>query len=490
MSRLLEIEKASLFIPGDSRRKLALRDLSWNMDEGGHSALLGPNGAGKSTLLRLMAGELWLCAGSISWLPRGKRETSPIAARSMTRLVSPMLQEYCQRNAWNISLENMLLGAFDNAPLSYGLNERPARSEADSIKEIMDELGAMDWLSLRLPELSQGQLRLALLARALLARPKLLLLDECADGLDKEHKRLFLGLLEKRRHESTMVFAAHRADAIPDWVENRVWIREGRLYFNVPETPAPPRPEIPAPKAVRQPAGPTIFSLENVSTYLDRHLVLRNIDWSVREGEVWRLSGPNGAGKSTLLRLLAGDEFAAAGGALSRFSPFLGRSPETLEEIRRSVRLVSDLGQALYGYPLNGLELVCSGFDNSIGLHREISGAEKEEAMAALELFFRDGSAGEIAGESIRRLSSGQLRKLYLARALMGEPDLLLLDEPCSGLDGQARTEYLALLARLAAKGPGGRPLSLVFVSHYEEDGPEAGFRKAYLDRGRLSIIH
>ena len=89
-----------------------------------------------------------------------------------------------------------------------------------------------------------------------------------------------------------------------------------------------------------------------------------------------------------------------------------------------------------------------------------------------------------LAETSIRLLSTGQLRRLFLARALLGGPDILLLDEPCSGLDEHGRHQYLALLDRLATQG-----IHFVFVSHLASDGPSCLNRTAHMENGRLRIV-
>ena len=215
--------------------------------------------------------------------------------------------------------------------------------------------------------------------------------------------------------------------------------------------------------------------------------MLRHIDWSMHQGEHWRISGANGSGKSTLLRLLAGDEFAAAGGRLERWLPRQGGAVHTLAEVRKGIRLVSDLSQALYGYSLTAHDMVCTGFDNSIGVYRKFSAAEIAEALRRMEEMFPEESPQGVAHMgrlSIRRLSTGQLRRLFLARALVGEPDILLLDEPCSGLDAASRARYLGLLDLLAARG-----LHMVFVSHHGEDAPLCINREAHMEDGQLRVV-
>ena len=175
--------------------------------------------------------------------------------------------------------------------------------------------------------------------------------------------------------------------------------------------------------------------------------------------------------------LLCGELFALQPEGLGLFLP----AGETglLEDIRKGIRLVSDLSQARYGYSVNALDLVCSGFDNSVGIYRDFSAEEIAEAMRVME----ELDAAELADISIRQVSTGQLRRLFLARALVGHPDVLLLDEPCSGLDPIGRAHYLALLDRLAERG-----IHLVYVSHEEGEGPSCLNRQARMERGRLSI--
>lgn len=496
-SPLVTVTGVSLFLPGDSSRKMVLRDIDLSLREGGHCVFIGPNGAGKSTLLRLLHGELWPARGSILWHTGEGAETSPLAGRAMSALVSPARQENYLHRAWEMTGRDLLLTAIGESPQPHAGQRGIRRAEAEAITA---RLSAQALLDREIAALSQGQLRLLLLARALLRSPRLLLLDECANGLDAPSRKRFFDLLAEYAGRCTVVMTAHRSGLIPAWCAERRHIRDGRLLTaEAARFPAPRRHSGRASggkdrHAAGRGAGPRsgttrfpseeaagngglLFSLKNVSVFLDRHEVLHNITWTMHEGECWQLLGANGSGKSTLLRLLAGDEFAAAGGEVLRYLPRRGGPVRTLERLRKGVRLVSDLSQALYAYDLSGLELVCSGFDNTIGVYRDFTEKERENARATMAGL----RVSHLAGVSIRRLSSGQLRCLFLARALVGEPEILLLDEPCNGLDAESRLRYLDILDSLAEAG-----LHFVFVSHYDQDAPLCVNRRARMKNGRL----
>ena len=459
---LVAIDHLNLFLPGDAAHEDVLHDICWTIQRGEHCALMGVNGAGKTTLLSLLHGLLWPSAGSIHWYGPDGPESSPIVGRSISALVSPAQQERYQRQSWYITGRELLLTGFEDTPLLYTTT---TEEQAQAVEDMARQLDALPLLERQLPEMSQGQLRILLLGRALLRRPALLLLDECVDGLDMGHRRRFFATLEALTQAAgpamTVIMSSHRdagAEALP---------------------PPHPRPALRAAPGMPALDAAPLVRVRHATVFLEGEEVLHDISWTLRRGEHWRIVGDNGSGKSTFLRMLAGDEFVATGGGITRFLPGNGGETGLLEDIRKGIRLVSDLSQARYGYSVNALDLVCSGFDNSVGIYRDFSAEEIAEAMRVME----ELDAAELADISIRQVSTGQLRRLFLARALVGHPDVLLLDEPCSGLDPIGRAHYLALLDQLAERG-----IHLVYVSHEESEGPSCLNRQARMERGRLSI--
>lgn len=480
MNELVRVENVSLPLPGEVPPQWALRHIDWIIERGEHCALMGDNGAGKSTLLRLLNGQCWPAEGRVIWNGPDGPEDAPLAGRAVSALVSPALQEKYQRQAWYISGRELVLTGFDDTPLLYASTADDRRREAEALAERLDALPLLDAL---VPEMSQGQLRILLLARALVRRPALLLLDECADGLDDQHRGLFFEELDRARLHSTVIMSTHRPEQLPVWCRLVRHVVAGRLEPPMPIRHQPPAavsavPPPPPPHDGRR-GEPPLLDVRHATVFIDRREILHDISWQLRRGEHWRIVGANGSGKSTFLRMLAGDEFVADGGGIRRSLPGQGGQTAILSEIRKGVRLVSDLSQALYGYSLSALELVCSGWDNTVGNYRDYSEEEVAQARAIMARL----DCVTLADKSIRQLSTGQLRRLFLARALLGSPDILLLDEPCSGLDESSRRQYLALLDKLAAEG-----LHLVFVSHLATDGPSCLNRTALMENGRLRI--
>lgn len=487
MLPLVSINQASAFIPGLEQRILVLKDISLVIHPGHHIWLAGENGAGKSSLLRLIHGDLWPCAGTIRWQDEdGKLVYSRITARFRTSLVSPAMQDRIRQIPWAGTIGEWLTHNFALDPLSAS-----GRNLTDEARAWLARLDSERLWPMKLQALSQGQLRICLLVRALLRGTPLLLLDEYADGLDERHAQLARECLESLHDSITMLFVSHRHRFVPDFVSEMMEMRDGELgkpksvqtrkrgnSCNVPERPGKTSGE-----------GQALFEVVNATVYAGERPVLKNISWRCAAGEHWRVSGVNGSGKSTFLRLLAGDELVACGGHSKLWNPRTGRLVKILAERRRLVALVSDLQQALYPYDITGLELVLSGFDNSLGIYRDFNMEERKEAYEAISFFFPDENVEEIAVSSIRRLSSGQLRRLYLARALAGSPSALLLDEPFSLLDASFRETAIGLLQKLCEKGwRNGRP-ALIFVSHHSEDLPSCVQREACMQDGCLRII-
>ena len=483
---LSEIEHVFVTYPGTERH--ILNDFNLTLYEREHAVIRGGNGAGKSTLLRLLRGEQWpdqidhRRAGQVLWHGPEGADPSPLTGRKVTSLVSAMQQERVVHQEWRVDGERLVLGGFSDA---IYIAQQPTSEMCETAYQLVRLLGGVHLLKKPVTAMSQGQLRLMLVARSLVRKPEVLLLDDVTDGLDARARNTLLDALERASELSTLVMTTHRPETLPSWIGRQIVLENGKavdgpMLETAVEPEKEPAPVASAPELKGIRGCSARIAIKDASVFIDRVPVLYDINWTINPGENWAVLGGNGAGKSTLLRLLAGDEIVAYGGEIVRELPRQGGVVDRLEVLRKGVRLVSDRQQATYTYDITGEELVFSGIDNSVGVYREPS--EKELAqvtdiLASLHLEF-------LAKRTIRSCSTGEFRRLLLARALAGEPDLLLLDEPFSGLDAPSRNEFFALLNQLARQG-----VQMILVTHHKADIFPAITHMLQLENGRISAI-
>jgi iron complex transport system ATP-binding protein len=217
--------------------------------------------------------------------------------------------------------------------------------------------------------------------------------------------------------------------------------------------------------------GP-VLSLKDVSLVLDRKRVLRHVDWEVMPGENWVVIGPNGAGKTSLLSIINGYRWPSSG-EVSVLHRRFGEAD--LRELRTETGLVSSYLDWMIDGDEKVVDLVVSGKFGSIRVWRKVGPGDVTRAESLL----RDMGCAEQIGKRFLELSQGERQKVAIARAMMARPKLLVLDEPCEGLDIASRESFLEGLAPLLSRSGGP---SFVEVTHRTEDIPP-GFTHALLLR-------
>ena len=206
-----------------------------------------------------------------------------------------------------------------------------------------------------------------------------------------------------------------------------------------------------------------VVELDHVSVMYQTHLALRNITMRVREGEFLALLGPNGAGKSTLIKTILGLMEPIAGTV-----KVFGVPPKQLGKRRTWIGYVPQVTNVDPNFPVKAFDIVLMGLYGKIGLFRRPSREDKEAAMRAME------SVGmqDLTDRRFGSLSGGQQQRLLVARALVVNPKLLLLDEPTTGVDTATSSSIYDLLSDLHGKG-----ITIILVSH------DVGIVSQYVDR-------
>jgi len=195
----------------------------------------------------------------------------------------------------------------------------------------------------------------------------------------------------------------------------------------------------------------------------EHHVLLHDVAWTVRRGEHWAVVGPNGSGKTTLVRVLAGYLWPSRGEVTVLGERF---GATDVRELRKAIGIVSSSLVEWFPQDLDARSVVATGFVASIGLsHVPIDATQSGAADAALAAI----GAAAIAGRAYGVLSQGEQQRVMIARALVHRPALLMLDEPCAGLDPVARERFLRDLGTLATSE---RTPALVLVTHHLEEIP------------------
>jgi energy-coupling factor transport system ATP-binding protein len=418
---LATLDRVSFTYAGASRP--ALLDVTLALDQGERVAVLGPSGSGKSTLIRLLAGLIphfhgGTCSGRTVVAAKDARLTRPaeLAGDVATVFQDPEDQVVMTltRNEVAFALENVGTPPIEIWP-RVGAALRAVAAE---------HLGGR-----RTTELSGGELQRVCLASAVALRPRLLLLDEPTSQLDPAGAEAFLDAVGG--WGATVVLSEQRIARAVAFAERVLFIEGGRLLLDAPtpealEWLAAERPSYLGDAAVvdsgNDPSD-AVATIENAWFSYGDSSVLEGVSLAVRRGEIVALEGPNGSGKSTLAKLAAG-----------------------LLEPRRG--LVRRVGSAGYLSQDPGRYLACERVVDEVALGVR---GDLDRALAMLDVV----GLRWAAERHPRDLSSGERERLGVAAVAVGEPDLLVLDEPTRGIDPDRRAALAEWVVRYAAAGHG-----------------------------------
>ena len=349
-----------------------------------------------------------------------------------------------------------------------------------------------DFLDKYIITLSSGELRKFQLTKTLFANPKWLIMENPFIGLDAETREQLKELLyllgTKRDMEIILVLA--KTDDIPEYVTDILEIDHNgkhRSYvtyesYKAVQQPIPPH-VLPRKKQEAILSLPytdnnynchRVVEMHHVSIRYGERTILRDLDWTILNGERWALSGQNGSGKSTLLSLVCADNPQSYACDITLFDRPRG-SGETIWDIKRHIGYVSPEMHRSYKRNLPAIRIVASGLMDSIGLYAVPDKKDYDKCRWWLDIF----GIAHLADRPFLQLSSGEQRLVLLARAFVKDPQLLILDEPLHGLDLWNRRLAKDVIETFCQR----QGKTLIMVTHYQEELPNVITHQLYLQK-------
>ncbi|MDB4792714.1 ATP-binding cassette domain-containing protein [bacterium] len=342
-------------------------------------------------------------------------------------------------------------------------------SDGRELEEVAEVLGLSKIIEQGFLTLSTGERRRLMLARVLVQNPKLLVLDEPFDGLDQAFRQPLRDLLGGR----DLILVANRLSDLEGLAGDVCCVEDGRVILSG-SLEELVRNEafqqlmglgeiglvLPDGKSIAPPPG-ALVSMEKVTVVHGGREIISDFDWTVESGQNWKISGPNGCGKSTLVNLVTGDHPQCYSNDVTVMGMRRGLG-ESIWDIKRYVGIVSPSLHQQHRVSFNALQIVASGFFDSVGIYQDVAPGHWKVARMWLELV----GMAPWADRPFRSLSYGQQRLLLIARALVKRPPLLVLDEPCQGLDPINRALVLGVIDRIASTNL----TQILYITHEPED--------------------
>lgn len=455
------------------RDRWILEGTTWRIMPGENWAVLGPNGSGKTSLVKVLSGELPCVAGTVSRFPKRLRGCGSIG------YVSFELAQRTLQADKDLDWARLYGNCPENATTVRELFEKDGFAEIPESRS--GRLGVLELRDRPLRGLSNGELRRVLIARVLARDPALLVLDEPFDGLDRQGREHLKGLVSELIEQGRqIVLVTHRLDEVVAGITHAICLRDCRVLYQGPISDALSGPRqnrlygfgvSPAPfRTMGRPPGTPkpgfpkkIIEMKNVTVSYGGKNVIDNLTWTVREGEHWAVTGPNGSGKTTLMGLICADHPLGYANDIRLFGKKRG-SRESIWEIKRDIGVVTPEFQMRYQRSVTAIDAVISGFYDSVGLYRIHTARQAEAARGMM----RGLGIYRLRSHPMNQLSYGEQRMVLLARAMVKRPRLLILDEPCQGLDPANRQLLLGLIDRIGRQ----RYSQMIFITHHFEEIP------------------
>lgn len=426
-------------------------NISFTILPGQLTAIVGLMGSGKTSLAKALAGRLFR-TGEVFFSSRNPDK------RAYVMLVE---QQHQFKNRSNLS-EFYLQQRFNSSD----------SNDSYTVEEELMDLIVGDWLQLfeidgllkrPMIQLSNGENKRLQIVKALAYQPDWLILDNPYVGLDvKGRETLTTGLLALQDKGIHFILVSSPGD-VPDFINQIIELPSRQTAF---EKPMPLlRPLEPFEVAVK---------MDKVQIKYGAKTILKDFTWEVKRGERWAIKGPNGAGKSTLISLITADNPQAYSQDITLFDRKRGTG-ESIWDIKRKIGFLSPELHLYFKEGGSCFSVVASGLFDTQGLFKRVA----QEQMEQVNHWIQVMGITHLAERLFLQISGGEQRMVLITRALVKNPELLILDEPCQGLD-RVQTEHLkSVLDYLAANSE----MTLLYVSHYDRDIPACVNRVLELKR-------
>lgn len=453
------------------------------LEEDEHIAIIGRNGAGKTMFVDMLTGKHPAFPDMVRYgFDEPYNKLRYISFRDTYGGDND--RTYFLQQRWNqmeIDEETPTVGSKLEEAYQLAGDDTPERRALQ--KHIYEIFHLEPLLDKYIILLSSGELRKYKLASSLFTNPKVLIMENPFIGLDKETReqlKELLGMLAQEQGLQIILVLA-KTDEIPEFITHIVEVKDLRVMPKVNSG----QWRVESVEFLR-PSGSknsTLYTLNSnlpiihfnhVTIRYGARTILKDLDWTVMQGEHWALSGQNGSGKSTLLSLVCADNPQSYACDISLFGHKRG-SGESIWDIKRHIGYVSPEMHRSYKQNIPSIEIVASGLKDTIGLYTRPKEDEKIQCRKWLNVF----GIGNLEDRKFHEMSSGEQRLVLLARAFVKEPDLLILDEPLHGLDDINRKMVKDIVDDYC-KNP---EVTLIYVTHYQEELPKCIDHSIYLHK-------
>ncbi|XOV91266.1 MAG: ATP-binding cassette domain-containing protein [Bacteroidota bacterium] len=475
-----------------------LENINWAIAQGEHWALVGPSGSGKTTLLHALRTMAYVSNGEVHYpmlesLVTKYQHSDPYF--SFKDLIAIVSAKYNFRDLTGTST-NMYYQQRYNSLDSESVETvkdhleklRPFEGEGYwNFDRVVERLRLKALMDKTLIKLSNGEAKRLLIASELIKNPVLLLMDNPLAGLDPDTRKDMNRIIHEIGESGINTVMVTSRHEIPDLITHVASIWEGKVQvgtkreFDNHEFVREVSKSLDEKALIRllarkhQPFE-LVVKMNKVSVSYGENLILDQVDWEVKQKERWLVKGHNGAGKSTLLSLITADNPQSYSKDIILFDKKRGTG-ESIWDIKKKIGMVS--AELFQYFPSHStcLKVVESGFYDTMGLFKP-SQPENAQAMEWLEVLQIANQANTL----FRNLPESMQRLALLARALVKDPPLLILDEPGQGLDLDQQYFFKELIEAVCNLSD----ITIIYVSHFQEEIPECFTHQLALEKGKV----